>query len=861
VAKAQATTTQGKLVAGRLYAHLELLPLLPDSTQQLVTAAQRYLPPNAIKLFNIVRVNIDDPEVAFLHYPDFYEDAFPALRESWKVRTDTGHVVYRTYEQSLNPPILHRKELLLPSDHPAREAFEAITKAAEDAGLFQDTTRIGFKYQWENLLQRAGLTVQGHDLIPLANDLRTEAESDQSLDGPIARHLTALSRNYLSVPVQSVIRHGLLHPGVTLFDYGCGKGDDVRNLSELGFPAAGWDPHYCPDNERTSADIVNLGFVINVIEDFDERCEAIEKAFALTEKLLVVAGLIGVPPSAGVRRHTDGVITSRKTFQKYYSSGELLQFVSAVLDQDALPAAPGVVYAFKDRAMETNYLVQRYSSRNRVARALLPSVSPRPRSVRVARPKPHRELPAEVTLGLQNLWQLYLELGRRPDPAEVGFFADLLGHFRTVGRVFRYVEASNDSEALARSATARRDDILVGLALQLFARRKRFRDFDERLRLDIKAFFGTYDQAQREAMSLLHGISDVSRLMEQRDTAAAAGLGYIDDEGHLQLHVDLVRQLPALLRVFAGAATTAYGDLASADLIKLHVGTGKVTLMAFDDFIGSPLPRMTQRIKMDMREQDLRVFEYGEAYEPPYLYWKSRYINEETPNYAEQVAFDEQLAGLELGGESAYGLSPDDLHTALECRRLAIDGFQLIRSRRIPDLDEKCGRYLTYRQLIECGETWEATQLDNRPKLPDSYTALYDLAINVLDPVIEYYGMIRLTYGFSCSDLTRHIKGRIAPKLDQHAAHELSQRGSLVCSRRGAAVDFLVEDEDMREVANWLSGNTDFDRIYFYGPDRPIHVSYGPAVTNSVIEMRTTASGRLMPRQVTSGHLEITTLE
>jgi hypothetical protein len=44
-------------------------------------------------------------------------------------------------------------------------------------------------------------------------------------------------------------------------------------------------------------------------------------------------------------------------------------------------------------------------------------------------------------------------------------------------------------------------------------------------------------------------------------------------------------------------------------------------------------------------------------------------------------------------------------------------------------------------------------------------------------------------------------------------------------------VDFIVEDEDMLEVARcgvrpalrWV-----FDRLYFYGADRPIHVSYGP---------------------------------
>ena len=39
----------------------------------------------------------------------------------------------------------------------------------------------------------------------------------------------------------------------SLFDYGCGRGDDVRGLVENGLDAAGWDPYYAPDNPIQSA--------------------------------------------------------------------------------------------------------------------------------------------------------------------------------------------------------------------------------------------------------------------------------------------------------------------------------------------------------------------------------------------------------------------------------------------------------------------------------------------------------------------------------------------------------------------------------------------------------------------------------
>ena len=108
--------------------------------------------------------------------------------------------------------------------------------------------------------------------------------------------------------------------------------------------------------------------------------------------------------------------------------------------------------------------------------------------------------------------------------------------------------------------------------------------------------------------------------------------------------------------------------------------------------------------------------------------------------------------------------------------------------------------------------------------------------------------MIRLTYGFCPPELARAIPGRIDPSRDQHAAHEHNRRGQPVCARLGAAVDFIVEDENMREVARWIVANTPFDRLYFYGDDLPLHVSHGPEQARQVVMMVAGPSGRLLPR-------------
>jgi len=136
------------------------------------------------------------------------------------------------------------------------------------------------------------------------------------------------------------------------------------------------------------------------------------------------------------------------------------------------------------------------------------------------------------------------------------------------------------------------------------------------------------------------------------------------------------------------------------------------------------------------------------------------------------------------------------------------------------------------------------------PKEPDSYTALLDLALNVLDPVIDYFGMVKMTYGFCSAELAKEIPGRIAPNLDQHSAHEKKRSGKPICERLGAACDFIVEHEDMKDVAAWIANNTKVDRIYFYGSELPIHVSMSRSPSRQFFSMLPSADGQRIPRKI-----------
>src|SRR5437588_2874890 len=140
----------------------------------------------------------------------------------------------------------------------------------------------------------------------------------------IQRHKTAIRRGDFSRPVKCLLRDGLLGKDRTFFDYGCGRGEDLELLAAEGVVCGGWDPAYRPDAPRQEADVVNLGYVINVIEDKQERAETLRRAWELARQVLSVSAQVLVsgrgkePVEFG-----DGVLTRRGTFQKFFEQAEL----------------------------------------------------------------------------------------------------------------------------------------------------------------------------------------------------------------------------------------------------------------------------------------------------------------------------------------------------------------------------------------------------------------------------------------------------------------------------------------------------------------------------------------------------------
>jgi hypothetical protein len=163
-------------------------------------------------------------------------------------------------------------------------------------------------------------------------------------------------------------------------------------------------------------------------------------------------------------------------------------------------------------------------------------------------------------------------------------------------------------------------------------------------------------------------------------------------------------------------------------------------------------------------------------------------------------------------------------------------------------LDQRCSSHFAFRALIEVGETWHRLRITNLPAEAETWRSIRQLATDILDPVCDHFGRVVVTYGFSSPALTRQIGLRIDPSRDQHAGHELRPNGTPICPRLGQAVDFRIEGVSSGLIAAWIANHLPFDRLYFYGSDKPIHVSVGPQQAGAIVEMIIGPSGRRVPQ-------------
>lgn len=661
--------TAGKQLPYALYIHESAIDILPK-------ALGRHIAKAVIDLglededWNIIKFSKRDHKITLLHYPSFFTEAYPSLECSYTIDLEKHSCRKTNYRGSDNPPILHRKETFLKADHPQVPAFQEITEEGERAGLYEKPRLIGFKKNWERLIRRKGYALDKNGrLIPMSSKQPSGAATPV-LNQSIERHRTAIERHKLSAPMQLLARHDYFNGEFSVLDYGCGKGDDLRELEMHGIDVSGWDPVYRAEGHKTRADIVNLGYVINVIEDRTERDQALKDAYAYAQKLLCVSVMIGGEALATqFTPYKDGVITQRNTFQKYFTQSELRSYLETTLEESVVAAGPGLFLVFKDKDEEQLFL----SSRQKIRR-----------SWQHLTQKEKRTKPAVSTEKLigknrfifESFWQICLELGRIPANDEFELSADLRRVAGSHKKAFdAWIDLYGDRDfQLAKQS--RREDLRVYFALGLFEKRKPYLHMPESLKRDLKAHFGTYNDALEDATNLLFSVGDTESLESAcKECYGRLKCGVLTEGHSFTFHASLVNHLPSILRVYLGCGEQIYGEYESIDLIKIHTQSGKISLMRYTDFADSLVPELRLRVKIKLHQRDIDFFDYTSGYEPQLLYLKSRYLPENHPGYGLQARFDKKLKSLDLFDFSGFGPDRKSFFNALIANRVSLKNF------------------------------------------------------------------------------------------------------------------------------------------------------------------------------------------
>jgi hypothetical protein len=551
----------------------------------------------------------------------------------------------------------------------------------------------------------------------------------------VDRAATAIRRNGTSRPLALLLANELVRDGDTFLDYGCGHGEDVAHLTELGYEARGWDPHHRPDGDRSSADVVLCSYVLNVIEDPAERLDVLVRVHQLAHRVAVVAVRTTAERALmdGATRHRDGWMTAKNTFQTLWSQTDARTLIEAATGTPPVALAPGVFAVFATAAAEEAWreavgdrirrtrihrgpaihrpgvLEQTYDTHRDAFDALwdwvqshdrLPEPDEVPdaaatavaavgsvgraglvlRSVHDPRPVRRagkREIAYDQHRDAFNtLWDWTLTHGRLPEddevPSEASAAVAAAGSVGHAGLVLRDVFGTQPFE---QAAADRRGDLTTRFAIARLRRRTKFSDLPTVVQRDVRALFGSYKTACGHADSLLFAVGDPATL---RAAAARSPVGKATSDA-LYVHVAALDLLPAELLVYDACARVVAGTVDGVNLVKFHLEKPRVSYLVYPDFEIDPHPALAESWVVDLRELDLRPHDYRTRANPPVLHRKELFVADDHPRRATfaRLTLQEERHGL-LDNSLAIG-TRDGWQRRLAETGWALRGHRLIR--------------------------------------------------------------------------------------------------------------------------------------------------------------------------------------
>jgi DNA phosphorothioation-associated putative methyltransferase len=469
----------------------------------------------------------------------------------------------------------------------------------------------------------------------------------------IARHKTAMKRYTLSRPLALAIAHRLVTPACTFFDYGCGRGADIKLLKKLGITATGWDPHFRPDEPLIASECVNLGYILNVIEDPLEREQTLKSAFALATKVLIVA--VRVDQSLGdASEFADGVVTKIGSFQKLYTQAEFREYLNATLGYQPHIASLGIAYVFKDSELESLYLAQ----------------------LSLLRPMSYRE-DVRKQFAKDRIAKRYLALtktlGRTPLTMEFKSMPTLLDRYGSMQRIERIAQSLVDYDLLESAKEEKRSNFLTYIAMLLLQGLKPppVRSLPDDIQADIKMLWPNYKAAIDAGMAFLFELGRPGAIATQ-SKLSLVGKRLPDA---LYIHVSTEPQLPPLIRLMILTARQIVGEL-EYDLIKISLEGKKLSFLRYPDFEEMPHPELAYSVRVYLPTATYAIKDFRDSANPPILHRKETFLDPLHPRYSEysQLSAREESLGLigrnDIGTRDGWfavlqekGIEPIDLYS------------------------------------------------------------------------------------------------------------------------------------------------------------------------------------------------------
>jgi DNA phosphorothioation-associated putative methyltransferase len=400
-----------------------------------------------------------------------------------------------------------------------------------------------------------------------------------------------------------------------------------------------------------------------VIEDPSERAASLKEAWGLCRRVLVVAAQVrGAGPDLAHTECSDGILTRRGTFQKFFEQDELRTYLETELGTEAIPATLGVFYVFKDEALREQFRASRFRRR---------SAAPRKR-LSEQRFEENRDL-------LEPLMVALADLGRLPQPDEFPQAPAVQGRFGSLKRAFaliRRVTGPAEWDAIRRRRT---EDLLVYLALARFNKRPAFHQLPRSLQADMRAFFGAYTKACRQADELLFQTGD-PRAIDQACRRSPVGKLLPDD---LYVHRSALDKLEPLLRVYEGCGRAFLGEVEGANVVKIHRRSGKLSYLVYPAFDTDPHPVLLRSVRLCLRTRRIDCRDYAGADNPPVLHRKETFLHPEHPLHAKfaRLTAQEERHGL-LADPAVIG-TRRGWEGRLADRGFALRGHRLLRRTKV----------------------------------------------------------------------------------------------------------------------------------------------------------------------------------